>query len=212
MDLKELRERQAWPLAKKVDHALYTIETFLARTENMAYVAFSGGKDSTVLLELVRIIDKSIPAVYVNTGNEYPDIVRFVRHLKNDKGYNITELHPKMTPRKVWEKYGFPLVSKAQAEYIHRFRINPEYAKRQMEKSKGKNWTFGTVSGKWQFLIDESFETSNKCCDILKKGPSHKYQKESGRYPILGTMASESNLREHEYLHRGGVIPSLMSL
>lgn len=85
MDIAELRERQSWPLMKKIDHALFTIDTFLGRTEGKAYVAFSGGKDSTVLLDLCRIIKPDIKACFVNTGNEYPDIVRFVRELK-DRG------------------------------------------------------------------------------------------------------------------------------
>lgn len=33
MNNKELEERQAWPLKQKIDHALFTIETFLSRTE-----------------------------------------------------------------------------------------------------------------------------------------------------------------------------------
>ena len=204
MDLKELQERQAWPLQQKIDHALFTIETYLTRTEGKAYLAFSGGKDSTVLLDLVRIVDKSIPAVFVNTGNEWPDIIKFVRHLRDDKGYNIVELHPKMTPRQVWEKYGFPLISKAQAEYIDRWRKNPEYGAVQQARSQAKGWSFGKVSDRWKFLIDEPFATSNKCCDVLKKKPSKKYAEETGRHPIIGTMASESDLRRNEYISRGG--------
>lgn len=72
MDLKELRERQGWSLDKKIDHSLYTIETFLGRLDGKAYVGFSGGKDSTVLLDLCRIIKPDIKAVFCNTGNEYP--------------------------------------------------------------------------------------------------------------------------------------------
>lgn len=204
MDLKELRERQGWSLEQKIDHSLFTIETFLARLNGQCYVAFSGGKDSTVLLDLVRRIDKTIPAVFVNTGNEYPDIVYFVRKLKA-QGYNIIELHPEHKPKQVWEKYGFPLVSKAQAEYIHRFRINPEYASMQQAKAEANGWAFGRVSARWKFLVDEIFDTSKRCCEILKKRPSHRYAKETGRYPILGTMASESALRQTEYLIRGGV-------
>lgn len=204
MDLKELQERQAWDLQKKIDHSLFTIETFLSRTNGQCYVAFSGGKDSTVLLDLVRIIDKDIPAVFVNTGNEWPDIIKFVRHLKNDKGYNIVELHPKMTPRAVWEKFGFPLVSKAQAEYIDRYRRNPIYAKRHQEEAQARGWSFGKVSNRWLFLIDEPYATSNECCTILKKNPSKLYAKQTGRHPILGTMASESDLRRSEYIRRGG--------
>ena len=204
MDLKELQERQSWSLSHKIDHALFTIETFISRTNGQCYVAFSGGKDSSVLLDLVRIIDKTIPAVFVNTGNEYPDIIKFVRHLRDDKGYNIIELHPKMKPREVWSKYGFPLISKAQAEYIDRWRKNPIYGLEQQKRAEAKGWAFGRVSDRWKYLIYEPYHTSNFCCDILKKNPAKKYEKETGRHPILGMMASESNLRQTEYIRRGG--------
>lgn len=58
----------------------------------------------------------------MNTGNEYPDIIRFVRHLRDDRGYNIEEIHPKAKPREVWSRYGFPLVSKAQAQSVHEYQ------------------------------------------------------------------------------------------
>ena len=70
MTAQDLRERQGWSLKQKIDHSLFVIETFIARTDKQCYVAFSGGKDSCVLLDLVRIIDPTIPAVFVNTGNE----------------------------------------------------------------------------------------------------------------------------------------------
>lgn len=203
MDLSELKERWAWSLEKKIDHSLYTIESYLSRTKGNAYVAFSGGKDSTVLLDLVRIVDKTIPAVFVNTGNEYPDIIHFVRHLRDDKGYNIVELRPSMTPREVWAKYGFPLISKAQAEYIERWRKNPEYGAIQQVRAEKKGWSFGKVSDRWKFLITAPYDTSNRCCDILKKKPAASYCKRTGRHPILGTMASESDLRRSEYIRRG---------
>lgn len=208
MDIQELQERQRWSLKQKIDHSLFTIETYISRTEGQCYVAFSGGKDSSVLLDLVRMIDPTIPAVFVNTGNEYPDIIKFVRHLRDDKGYNIIELTPKMKPREVWSKYGFPLISKAQAEYIDRWRKNPVYGLEQQKRAEAKGWAFGRVSDRWKYLIYEPYHTSNLCCDILKKNPAKKYEKETGRHPILGMMASESNLRQTEYIRRGGVILS----
>lgn len=42
-----------------------------------AYVSFSGGKDSTVLLDIARKIYPEIPAVFSNTGLEYPEIRKF---------------------------------------------------------------------------------------------------------------------------------------
>lgn len=86
MDLQELRERQSWTLRQKIDHSLGVIDQFVSRLNGQVYVGFSGGKDSTVLLDLCRIIKPDIKAVFCNTGNEYPDIVRFVRELKTQSG------------------------------------------------------------------------------------------------------------------------------
>lgn len=84
MTVKELQKRQGWSLDHKIDHALGVIDQFLSKTD--AYVSFSGGKDSTVLLDLCQIIKPDIKAAFCNTGNEYPEIVQFVRDLKMGGG------------------------------------------------------------------------------------------------------------------------------
>ena len=38
------------------------------------YISFSGGKDSTVLMDIVRREDRRIPAVFVDTWMEYPAV------------------------------------------------------------------------------------------------------------------------------------------
>ena len=45
-----------------------------------AYISFSGGKDSCVLSKLIDLAlpDNKIPRIYVNTGIEYNDMVKFV--------------------------------------------------------------------------------------------------------------------------------------
>jgi 3'-phosphoadenosine 5'-phosphosulfate sulfotransferase (PAPS reductase)/FAD synthetase len=42
------------------------------------------------------------------------------------------------------------------------------------------------------------------CCNKLKKEPFHRFERETGRRPIVGTMAAESKLRETQYLRQGG--------
>lgn len=114
MTIQELNTRQGWTLSQKIDHAVGTVEAFLSRTGKVPYVSFSGGKDSTVLLDIVRrFVDRDIKAVFCNTGNEYPEIVRFVRSTEN-----VTIIRPGITVRKVIGKYGFPLISKEQAHGI----------------------------------------------------------------------------------------------
>lgn len=81
MTIQELQERQKWPLEQKIDHSLGVIESFVVRMGGLdkVHLSFSGGKDSTVLLHLARRLYPDILAVFVNTGNEYPDIIRFVK-------------------------------------------------------------------------------------------------------------------------------------
>ena len=202
MTLSELRERQSWTLEQKIDHSLGTIEAFVNRMggEDKVYVSFSGGKDSTVLFHLARRIYPNILGVFCNTGNEYPDIIRFVKQTKSD-GANIQIIHPKITPREVWKKYGFPLVSKQVSCRIHAVRVNPNTAMSVKYMGDG----FFSISKKWRYLVSEPYETSCQCCDKLKKEPFHKFEKESGRSPILGIMACESLQRERLYINRGGV-------
>jgi 3'-phosphoadenosine 5'-phosphosulfate sulfotransferase (PAPS reductase)/FAD synthetase len=56
---------------------------------------------------------------------------------------------------------------------------------------------------KWKFLLDAPFEISNKCCNIMKKDPAHRYGKQTGRKPMLATMAEESRLRTQKWLQNG---------
>ena len=53
---------------------------------------------------------------------------------------------------------------------------------------------------KYKFFLDAPFEISNKCCNVMKKNPAHKYYKDTGRVPITAQMASESRLRTQKWL------------
>lgn len=203
MDYAELKRRQRWTLNQKIDHSLGTIEAFISQTGRTPFISFSGGKDSTVLLNLARrYIDKQMKAVFCNTGNEYPEIVRFVRNTEN-----VTLISPKYTIRHVIEKYGFPLISKEQAQGIRQAKTTRSEKLRNIRlhgSDRSKKWVSGKIADRWQFLIDEPFMVSEKCCECLKKRPLARYVKQSGEVPLIGTMAGESILRRQQYIRRGG--------
>lgn len=203
MTAEELHERQGWSLDWKIDHALGVIDQFISRMDGKVYLAFSGGKDSTVLMHLCEIIKKDILCVFVNTGCEYLDIIRFVNECQKD-GHNIKIIRPEYKPREVWEKYGFPIISKRVANCIRRVRSNPNNKTSKLVLGELGSDTIFTLPYKWRYLINEPYDTSDMCCQKLKKDPSYKFQKEYGLYPILGIMASESLLREKTYIRRGG--------
>ena len=193
----ELNKRLSWTLEQKIFHSLETIDVFMG--VNPAYVSYSGGKDSTILLYLSRIIKKDIRAIFFNTTNEFPEMYRF---LKNIDG--IEWVQPEMNLKQVIEKFGFPLISKEQSQYLREYR----HAKSEKHKYLRLNGRpdkpyQGKISNKWQHLINAPFEISEKCCYYLKKKPAIKFEKETGLKPIIGTSVNESTLRKQKYLVTG---------
>lgn len=179
MSIAELQERQSWTLHQKIDHTVGAIEAFVTAMKkkgNGVYVSFSGGKDSTVLLDICRrYVDKDMLGVFCNTGNEYPSIVQFVRQTDN-----IEIIRPKLTVSQVLATYGFPLVSKEQSQGIRQVRHGKSEKLRNI-RLYGTNPEDGNITGKisekWKFLIDAPFDISEKCCDCLKKRPFSAYEK-----------------------------------
>lgn len=201
--LSNLRARQAWPLNQKIDHSVGAIEAFVAYCKEHGrtpYVSFSGGLNSTVLLDLARrFVDPNMKGVFCSTGNEYPEIVRFVRHTEN-----IEIIRPAITPREVMTRYGFPLVSKEQAHAVRDIRTSQSEKLRNYRLYGDGKRTSGVLAAKWRYLVSEPYMTSEKCCEILKKRPFHKYNNRTKSLPMVGTMAGESKRREFTYLTRGG--------
>ena len=56
---------------------------------------------------------------------------------------------------------------------------------------------------RYQFFLDAPFEIGQQCCKVMKKDPTAKYGKETGRKPITAMMASESRLRTQKWLKQG---------
>ena len=76
MDINELRLMQNYPLDLKIMKTKQRIIEWVNEYGiEGVYVAFSGGKDSTVLLHIVRSLYPQIEGVFANTGNEFPEIV-----------------------------------------------------------------------------------------------------------------------------------------
>lgn len=167
------------------------------------YLSFSGGKDSTVLKHIVDGMGLDVPAVFMDTGLEYPEIRQFVKNVKSGTwdcfNTGIEILKPEMRFDQVIREYGYPVVSKEISERVYYARKGADWAKKclQGKNPDGSDSRFKT--DKWEFLQDAPFPVSHKCCTIMKKNPAKKYERESGRKPILGTMATESKLRRTQW-------------
>lgn len=204
---KELYQMQQMPLEIKVGMTKNRIRRWVNEfgTDGV-YIAFSGGKDSTVLLDLVKEDYPSIEAVFVDTGLEYPEIRDFVKSFDN-----VTILRPKMSFFDVLRTYGYPLISKEVSNTI-------EAARRNIAEGKTYTLRVKKIMGeitrrdagksrynheKYKPLLDVDFAISDKCCNVMKKAPAAEFVKRTGKKPMIATMAEESLLRQTDWLRRG---------
>lgn len=206
--MQELLQMQSLPLEAKISMTRTRIKAWINEFgEDGVYISFSGGKDSTVLLDLIRneCGYKNIPAVFVDVPTQYPELRDFAKTFKD-----VEILKPKISFMEVCERYGFPLISKEVALYVQQLQ-RPQTEKnantRRLRlygiRSDGKKATVGKLPVKYMFLIDAPFKLSNSCCDVMKKQPLHKYGIETGRKPFTATMASESRARKTQWLSNG---------
>jgi len=198
---EDLKIMQAWPLERKIAVTQTRIMEWYERHGGACAISFSGGKDSTVLMDLARRCHPDIEAIYVDTGLEFPEIRQFA--MSHD---NVTVLKPDMNFREVLEIHGWCYPSKDVARTLYYARRGSDWAKKRF---LGLN-TDGTPSKyrqsryvKWAFLIDAPFKISDKCCEVMKERPLDRHQKQTGKAPIIGTLAAESDRRRQAWLRTG---------
>ena len=199
----QVRQRIGLPLDSKIQWSRQAIRTWYERWGGQVYVAYSAGLDSTVLLHLVRSAYPEVPAVFWNTGLEFPELVSLAKDTEN------CELRrPKMTFREVLKKYGYPIVSKRVAQYVHEARTggrgsNIWRLRTEGIKKDGSYSRMDMIPKKWQFLLDVPFAISDRCCYAMKKRPAAQYEKETGRKAIVGVCVTESDRRWLTYRRFG---------
>ena len=95
--------------------------------ENNAYISFSGGKDSRVLSHLIDLSlpGNKIPRVYVNTGIEYVDMVKFVKE-QAKKDSRIIIINNTLNIKKTLAERGYPFKSKEYSAKINIFYNNQD--------------------------------------------------------------------------------------
>ena len=201
---QELAQLQALPLDAKITRTKELIREWVDKFGlGKVFVSFSGGKDSTVLLDIARSVYPNMRAVFYDTGLEWPELRKFV--LAKD---NVVAVRPNMTFKQVIEKYGTPMISKDVAHCIYYLRRNKEDPEKYPAKSCVRKM-YGDLSNspfrinRYEFMVDAPFEIGSSCCNIMKKNPGLTLYRKNGWVPIIGTMADESRNRVQSWLKYG---------
>jgi len=87
---------------------------FIEFNKDKLVVAFSGGKDSLVVLHIVRQYYPQVAVCFNDTGIEYPETKAFIKQIAKDWDLNlITTSYYKKTFWDCVEQYGFPEKTKS---------------------------------------------------------------------------------------------------
>lgn len=196
-----LRYRQALPLYVKEGMTRDRIRNFVDMygTDGV-YLSLSGGKDSCVLLDIVRSMYPGIEAVYVDTWMEFPQIRSFIGQFDN-----VRILKPQKGLKQIIEECGWCFPGKEVASTVEAARRGVPWAVRKMNGAdkNGMPDKYRKRFNKWSFLMDAPFLISDQCCLEMKEDPLIQYENESGKKPIVALLAEESERRKMAYLKTG---------
>jgi len=202
---------QAWPLSRKIQVTQAKIMEWHERHDHKTAISFSGGVDSTVLLDLARRCYSDIPAVFVDTTMEFPEIVEFVKSKPH-----VSIVRPQLCDNcvdcpdgcfgRAIKEHGICYPSKEVSNCIRNARNGKVWAINRfagLNADGTRSWYKEQIYRRWAFLLDSPFKISDKCCEIIKERPLEKWYKQAGRVPIMGTLASESMRRRNTWLITG---------
>lgn len=171
--------------------------------EDNFYISFSGGKDSTIVSHLIdeALPNNKIPRIFINTGIEYIDMVKYVKEISS-KDDRIIVYNSGVNIKQMLEKYGYPFKSKEHSEKVSIYQHSGMKGKSVKRYVSGLNKDSTPAFNKcpkileYQFTSENKLKISRECCHKLKKEPCHRYEKESGRrISITGLRIAEGGTR-----------------
>lgn len=184
----ELPPLQALPLKEKVERAVEWMRKGFEVSQHAQSIAFSGGKDSTVLCDLQqRFLPEYKPyVIFGNTGVEYPESLKFARQYGREHyGDRFIEAKPAPLERD-------HLKYKAQREVME--WLEREGRIHEVLKADGKLKKTETLE---DAATPEMWEDFRKRNLVWRKGTpqSYWYCIDQYGFPILGKAACKLDAR-----------------
>lgn len=188
-DYERLKELQAFPLDRKIGVTIARVAEFVNHFgEDHCFVSVSGGKDSAVLWDIVHKVFPNVPAVFSDTGLEYPEVREYAKSIATEV------VKPKMSFVNVIREYGYPILSKEVSEAIYYARRNtPPTKQADNLEATGTAWTT-TSDSETRILV----AADSKC---TKPTPPH-VEKQSGNG--LNYLAIDQTFQDESISRRRG--------
>ncbi|MGL5548497.1 MAG: phosphoadenosine phosphosulfate reductase family protein [Culicoidibacterales bacterium] len=190
-----------------VHDALHRIKEAYNKTNGKIYLSFSGGKDSTIVAELIKMAElpTKIPFVFADTGIELGATERFV---KNYDYENIVYVKPEKRMQQIIKEYGVPAMSKVKSQHIGTWQrqvengIDPttKVACTRLLGTSG-NGADKLANKHLHFLHPEhEYKVANQCCNYMKKKPFAKFEAETEyKDTFTGVRIAEGGIRATQY-------------
>jgi 3'-phosphoadenosine 5'-phosphosulfate sulfotransferase (PAPS reductase)/FAD synthetase len=196
----DLKTMQVWPLERKIAVTQARIMEWYERYDGGCFVSYSGGLDSSILLDLARRCYPDIEAVYAATL-DLPEVRKHIRATPN-----VAWVKPKMTFAETLKEYGVVFPSKDVGMTLDYAQKGSQWALNRRngvrENGEPSSYRQGHYA-RWAFLKDSGFKISDKCCMIQKERPLNEYERKTGKHAIVGTRAEESRRRREAWFVTG---------
>lgn len=108
----------------KVGCSLRFIES---KMNNKAYVSWSGGKDSNVVLHLCRCINPDVKVMHMESGYSLPDNFKYIFDVVKKYNINFEELKAEIDYLELCSEFGLPHLrdKKTQQKVVKQIKKNP---------------------------------------------------------------------------------------
>ena len=204
--MTEQEEEKLFELELSVAKGKKRIRDLYNQTSGACYLSFSGGKDSTVVLALIKLCEEdgdipknAIPAVFCDTKIEMDAILDFVKWVKDNYYGNVQIIKTPKTFGEVIREYGKPMISKVKSKELEnlakqkRNGVLENY--HNLDRLLGIDYGTGIfhkikIANKDLHVLHEDFDIaiSSECCHQMKKIPFELYAKDNN---IKGCFTGE---------------------
>lgn len=188
---RELHRSWKKPLHLKTNAARRFVKKVLAQHDRPV-VCWSGGKDSGVVLHLVRQFMPDVPVVYVDSGVEFSETKSFIRQLAQQWDLNLVVAKPEKGVDfwSIGESYGWPICGKATASNVER-ALRTGNVRDQLSSLE-------------RTLVQAGIRISCKCSEYLQERPSKRAEEKLGAdVKFVGIRAAESRSRVRLWIDHG---------